>query len=102
MGKKNKQPGSPQNSIVVNGWLHGYPQGKKEGLFTLWDGCQYFDQKQRFPSLVVHAFYSAWSRNVTIDNNKYHDNYMYTIDPHSSTSDMSTTNKQLLCSSQQI
>ena len=39
-----------------------------------------------------YAFYSAGSRNVTIDNNKYHDNYMYAIDLHSSTSDMSTTN----------
>jgi hypothetical protein len=68
---------------------------KKETLFTRRDGsCQYFDQKQRFPSLVVHAFYSAGSRNVTIDdnNNEYHDNYMYAIDPHSSTSDMNTTN----------
>ena len=42
---------------------------------------------------MVHAFYSAGSRNVTIDdNNEYHDNYMYAIDPHSSTSDVNTTN----------
>jgi hypothetical protein len=69
---------------------------KKETPFTRRDGgCQYFDQKQRFPSPVVHAFYSAGSRNVTIDddnNNEYHDNYMYAIDPHSSTNDMNTTN----------
>jgi hypothetical protein len=43
-------------------------------------------------SLGNGAFYSAGSRNITIDNNKNHDNYMYAIDLHSSTSDMSTTN----------
>jgi hypothetical protein len=32
---------------------------KKETPFTLRDGgCQYFDQKQRFPSLVVRILFS--------------------------------------------
>jgi parallel beta-helix repeat protein len=42
-----------------------------------------------------YAFYSNGAENVTIDGNKFHDNYKYAIDPHSGTRDMKITNNHV-------
>jgi len=42
-----------------------------------------------------YAFYSAGAKNVTIDGNEYHDNYLYAIDPHAKTHDMKIANNHV-------
>ena len=42
-----------------------------------------------------YAFYSNGAENVTIDNNQFHDNYKYAIDPHTGTHDMKITNNHV-------
>jgi mannuronan 5-epimerase len=42
-----------------------------------------------------YAFYSAGVGNVTIEGNKFHDNYAYAIDPHGGTHDMKITNNHV-------
>jgi parallel beta-helix repeat protein len=39
-----------------------------------------------------YAFYSNGAENIVIDDNKYHHNHKYAIDPHSGTRDMQITN----------
>jgi len=42
-----------------------------------------------------YAFFSAGVGNVTVDGNKFHDNYAYAIDPHTGTHDIKITNNQV-------
>ena len=41
------------------------------------------------------AFYSNGAYNVRIDNNDYHDNLLYALDPHTGTHGMQITNNQV-------
>jgi mannuronan 5-epimerase len=42
-----------------------------------------------------YAFFSAGVGSVTVDGNKFHDNYAYAIDPHTGTHDMNITNNRV-------
>lgn len=42
-----------------------------------------------------YAFFSAGVGNVTVDGNKFHDNYAYAIDPHTGTHDIKITNNHV-------
>jgi hypothetical protein len=140
MGKKISNQGSPQNSIVVIGYMdidgvkitswdpeensvvyqdslgsvprpyniryqdadgggdpelgarrYGIRRGKRMGFSLGGTAANILITNNDFHHWWYAFYYSAGSRNVTIDNNEYHDNYMYAIDPHSGTSDMNIT-----------
>jgi len=82
----------PTAGVIQNSELaHMGYDGEKEGLFTRGTAANILIRNNDFHHWWYAFYYSAGSRNVTIDNNEYHDNYMYKIDPHSGTSDMNIT-----------
>ena len=77
-----------QNSELAYIGFHG---NLKRGLSFI-DGSNSIKLTNNDIHHFWYAFYSNGARNITVDGNRYHDNYMYAIDPHTGTRDMNITN----------
>jgi parallel beta-helix repeat protein len=82
-----------KGAVIQNSELAylGFADGRARGISVL-DGSVNIEFRNNDFHNFWYAFYSNGARNVTLDGNKYHDNQMYAIDPHTGTRDMNITN----------